>query len=252
MTTEQILKKVERLRRSANRKREVNSKEGVEESKSLLNKAVETLESGITAEQTDDEKRVLAQRLYQCYGSLGGTWRDSALVAPKSERNQILDHSIRFYDKGFLIESGKQFPGLKFADSFNLVQRLVVRVLKIPQSLQTDYEGTVEGLNVIQEIKAAEEKVIEQLSNERRDDPWAMADLAQLRILQGEQDYKTAWREFAEEIRDDYVYESNYRAWKTLHDLFLFSGQSLERLPAVNDTIDWLKDRLKSIYEIEV
>jgi hypothetical protein len=202
----------------------------------------------------NDLQKEYGLRLYQCLGSLGGTWRDGAeLETDAREKQTCWDRAIGCYDEGYGIESGsdQRYPDFQFADSYNLLQRLVVRILREPKCLNDPSVELGKGLAVPQELARAEQIVAGQLNEVRMNDAWAMADLALLRILRG-QPREDAWRQFAESNRSSEAYEANHRAFAAL----VKSGEQHEHSPqwlaAARDTVGWLAERLKTLYAIEV
>jgi hypothetical protein len=133
-------------------------------------KAITTLERGLRTVRrqqdgyTRDVCRVL-EALSQSYGSMGGTRRDAGdrLEAQKQ------------YEKGNEYEEERrQHCGAK--DTYNLLQRLVIRALIAPDCVKED--GFLKEINGVREE-------IERQVNSGRDDSWALADLALARFLAG-------------------------------------------------------------------
>jgi hypothetical protein len=255
-----VLQQVKRLRTSAKSLRDAAvldaDARALEDARAELEQAVALLRPVVPGRgsQVSDGDKEFAMRLYQCLGSIGGTWRDSAeLALDDVAKNQCWRQSVQYYDEGYAIESGThdKYANFAFVDSYNLLQRLVVRVLRTPRSLDDPSSEIVHGLNVPQELAKAERIVNQQLHGPRENDAWAMADLALLLILRGHT-REEAWREFAETNRSQEAYESNYRAFAAL----VKSGEKHEApprwLPAAKDTVTWLAERLNTLYGIEV
>jgi len=228
----------------------------LEDARAELEKAVALLRPvvPVRGSQVSDADKEFALRLYQCLGSIGGTWRDAAeLALDDAAKDQCWHHSVQYYDEGYAIESGThdKYANFAFVDSYNLLQRLVVRVLRTPRSLDDASRELGHGLNVPQELAEAERIVNQQLDGPRKNDAWAMADLALLLILRG-RTREEAWRRFAESNRSQEAYESNHRAFAAL----VKSGEKHEAaprwLPAAKDTVTWLAERLKTLYGIEL
>ena len=113
---------------------------------------------------TQDVCRLL-EVLSQTYGSLGGTWRDAGDLSLAREK----------YDKGNEYEEQRrQLCGAK--DTYNMLQRLVIRILEAPGRL--DEADFLEEMNLVREE-------IEREVAAGRDDSWALADLALANFLCG-------------------------------------------------------------------
>jgi hypothetical protein len=258
-----VLKEVKGLRTSATSLRDAAVLDGnalaLEDARAELEKAVALLRPlvPVRGSQWSDADKEYGLKLYQCLGSLGGTWRDLAELAVEDvAKNDCWDQSMKYYDEGHAIESGThdRYANFGFVDSYNLLQRLVVRVLRAPRCLESQSTELGHGLNVPQELAAAERIVNEQLAEPdgaRKNDAWAMADLALLLILRGHT-REEAWRKFAESNRSSQAYESNHRAFAAL----VKSGEKHEDSPrwltAARETVAWLAERLKTLYGIEV
>jgi hypothetical protein len=255
-----VLQEVKRLRASAKSLRDAAVLDGdvitLKDARAELEKAVELLRPvvPVRGSQWPDADKEYGLRLYQCLGSLGGTWRDGAeLALDDGAKNECWHQSVKYYDEGHAIESGThdRYADFGFVDSYNLLQRLVVRVLRAPRCLDNPSTELGHGLNVPQELATAERIVNEQLEGPRRNDAWAMADLALLLILRGHT-REQAWRKFAESNRSNEAYESNHRAFAAL----VKSGEKHEEPPrwllAARETMAWLAERLKTLYGIEV
>jgi len=255
-----VLDTVKSLRQSAKSARDAAVLDrdplALEVARSLLQRAISLLTPLIPmrgAEWTRTN-RDHAERLYQCLGSLGGTWRDSAEFEGDDEKRRAhWDRSIACYDDGYTIESGTHddYPDFEFADSYNLLQRLVVRVLREPRCLGDGSKDLGKGLNVPEELAGAERLISHQLEGPRKDDAWAMADLAMLRILSG-QSRESAWQKFAESNRSSQAYEANHRAFTALVASVARNDPPPDWLPPAKDTVIWLAERLKTLYGIEV
>jgi hypothetical protein len=238
--------------------------EALADARLFLQEAIDLLKQFIPAREAEpsDTEKTYAQRLYQCLGSLGGTWRDAAELESDLEKKRLYwDKSIACYDEGYRIESGTHegYPDFGFADSYNLLQRLVVRILREPRCLTDGNEELGKGLNVPEELARVELKIKDQLAEpdgfsqrgSRKGDAWAMADLAEVLIFRG-QSCATAWREFAKHNRSSEAYGTNYRAFTALINAAAQSKLPPLWLPAAKETVLWLAERLKTLYDIEV
>lgn len=137
-----------------------------------------------------------AAQLAHFHGSKGGIFRRWARETPsKRERSQRLRAAVAAYDQGYELEAGiGTFSEYRIVNSYNTLQRLVCRILLRPDALETG-DAQVEDVKLIEALEAAEKMIEAQLAGLRRNDAWAMADLALTRAL----------------IRDD-----KGRAWDTL------------------------------------
>ena len=274
--TDLVKDKVNPLRNEARTTREMailnHDLDSIEEAATLLQQAIGLLRPHLPDRNQIPStiEKTYAQKLYQCLGSLGGTYRDAAeLNADPDQQQEYWDLSIQYYDEGYQIEAGMdpRYPDFGFVDSYNLLQRLVVRILREPDCLTHEDRDLGTGLNVPRELEMAEREIRTQLDEasddsqhndhnsghqgSRAGDPWAMADLAQLMIFCGEAQ-ADAWRHFGEKTRSKEAYETNHRAFSAL----VTSGEKTQPppswLPAARDTVRWLADKLNTIYGIEV
>jgi len=152
-----------------------------------------------------DECRIL-EVLSQSLGSLGGTYRD------------MRDHkqAILTYDRGNEYEEERR-QKCKAKDTYNLLQRLIVRLLDNP--------ALVREVAFLDQLRAVRD-VIQRQVDEGRDDSWALADLVLVRFLCGadaDQQIADLERRKAEAT----FYESTYNAIVTLLDEGLGKGDSL-------------------------
>jgi hypothetical protein len=105
----------------------------------------------------------LLEQISLTYGTLGGTYRDE----------KKLEEAIKCYDKGNEYEQERRVD-CKRADSYNLLQRLVVRLLLNPKCLEDpDFVVTLN----------AARSVIDDQVEKGRVDSWALADQALVRFM---------------------------------------------------------------------
>lgn len=257
-----VLEKVKELRNSAKTARDEavldHDLNALDDARSHYQEAIDLLTPLIPARDTKwtETDKNQAQRLYQCLGSLGGTWRDAAELEPDIQKKRSnWNESIDCYDAGYKIESGtdERYPDFKFCDSYNLLQRLVVRILREPRCLTDEDKELGKGVNVPIELAKAEREITKLLDDPklRKGDAWAMADLAELLILRG-QSQETAWHQFAEHNRSSEAYETNYRAFTALVRVAEQAESPPPWLLGAKDTVHWLVERLKTLYGIEV
>lgn len=216
---EDLLKNVAQLRSDAqdNRRRARKESDNVKRNP-LFNaaaekfqRAISDLERGLRAvrrQQSDYSTDVclLLEALSQTYGSLGGTWRDAG----------NLERARDFYDAGNTYEEQRR-QHCNAKDTYNMLQRLVVRVLENPQLVvQADFLADIQAVRV----------EIERQVNDGRDDSWALADLALARFLCGF-DAGEAIIDLERRKADMTFYESAYNAVAALVDEGLGRGLEL-------------------------
>ena len=172
------------------------------------------------------EQRDLVAALAEVNGVRGGILRSRGAY----------ELAIDAYEEGLLFE---KHAARKLDNSYNLVQRLVNRILLEPASVSTR-AWTVKGVNMHEALKEAETIIeqqingTDQLGGTRQNDPWAACDLLFVRLLRGNQDsldvrsrIEDAWNKLERTKPKDYVYESNLRVTKELI-------ADLEKVPQAN------------------
>ena len=201
----------------------------------LLARAADLAEQG-RADAWDDEAAPFVAELADIHGMMGGVTRREGLEAPgTANRHDLLMQSIGHYDRGFAYETSVRGE----ATSYNLVNRIVGRILVDPASLDADPDA--EPSSVPAMLRAAHDSVLTQLEL-RRDDPWMLADRALLEILMSES--TSARRAYGPLLRTAppaYVYTS---VLDTLEPLADIAG---DRRPALRDAVEDLRrdhDRL--------
>lgn len=107
----------------------------------------------------------LLEALSQTYGSLGGTFRDAGDRSRAREK----------YDQGNEYEEQRR-QHCSAKDTYNMLQRLVIRILEVPGRLQEP--AFIKDMNAVREE-------IDREVNAGRDDSWALADLALANFLSG-------------------------------------------------------------------
>lgn len=130
-----------------------------------------------STERASEAECLIAAQLADCWGILGGVYR--------AQGDNYLEDAKKAYDEGNKYESSPRFNIL---NSYNRVNRLVVRVLKDPnllsepQPVVNDIEGP--DKKTMRELFSETDAAIEQqLVAGRSDRPWALADLAMVRLL---------------------------------------------------------------------
>ena len=98
----------------------------------FLREALELAREGVDAARPANARSTFATEVADVYGMMGGVERRLALEAiDPADRSAHLRKSIRMYDAGYEYER----DGGGMASSYNLVNRLLCRVLEQPQSL---------------------------------------------------------------------------------------------------------------------
>ena len=228
---------------------------------SKLEQAIALAEAELNStETTAAGKMQFAKHLSDCYGMQGGIYRRWALEAAErqgasaeQERTAYLAKSIKAYDEGFEYENNEAY---KIIDSYNLVNRLVSRILYDPTWLSNEssqsypiYEGDKVG-NLKVELERAKKIIDEQVKLPRRRDPWALADQALVALLLGEADPVSAYADFIAVAPPDYVYVSAISAIEPLAELELTISRDSETVNVENNmkkTLQLLQAHLKDM-----
>lgn len=193
----------------------------LKEAETLLEDALANLEKNLTVQQTEDTvKRDLVAQLSHIRGSRGGflrrqgKFRDSALA----------------YDSGNDME--RKLDETDKPNSYNLLQRLVARILLNPLAAETNDDLEVEGERVTTALSNARAEIARQLSL-RGSDAYAWGDLLMAEILLGVPDWHRQLASFAGAAKEDrYAYEVTIEVLDQL------------RTRAVETKADVLKTRL--------
>lgn len=139
---------------------------------SKVHRATANKEPGVPVSQ---EARQIAVELADCLGSLGGIRRRQGDIA----------EALKRYGRGKDLEQDDRY---RMANSYNLVQSLVLPILGKPSSLK-DAETRAQ-------IEGAIETLRRQIATTRREDAWALSDLGLLKALLGdERGALQAWSE---------------------------------------------------------
>ena len=130
------------------------------------------------------------KQLYHVLGSIGGVYRRKAASTDREPDDADLVTAIHSYDAGYLIER-------EFVDSYNLVQRLVTRVLLRP-SAALETSTKVADLDVRPALREAKNILDAQTgdSGPRNKDEYAFADAGIVALLLGEPGWIEAMKQF--------------------------------------------------------
>ena len=99
------------------------------------------------------------------------------------------------------------------------------RILSDPRSLLGEYDSPqtsdVEALNVRKALEEAEDVIEQQLSEQRRNQVWALADYGLVKLLLGKADGASAFYRFNSVTPPDYAYASLLSTLQPLSELDL-------------------------------
>jgi hypothetical protein len=232
------IEQVRNLKTSAKNQRDRGGK-GYARALTMLDEAVAIANAELSANPPADARLAYARELSDCHGLMGGVHRRCADEAAGEKRIEQLKASIRAYDKGHRYES----PEYGIVDSYNLVNRLLVRVLVAPEALTMDadlvLDPDIDPVNLPRDIERAAATVREQLTGPRRGNYWAMADLALLEVLLGRRTASAAYTDFLGASPPDFALTSAIAALKPLAE------RKIAVAPALGDAVKVLEDRLK-------
>jgi tetratricopeptide (TPR) repeat protein len=184
-----------------------------------LEEVIDDLEEMLgTVRQTQDWEQIspILEVLSQTYGQLGGTWRDAKDFKKAEE----------YYDKGNEYEEERRRDGGAM-DSYNLLQRLVVRLLGNP--------ALINHAEFVAKLKEVKNTIQEQFGY-GRNDSWGLADLALVQILCSPDadfviaDLEQRQRELQKGQADKSFYKSTYDVVVALIEEGLGKGELGARL----------------------
>lgn len=150
----------------------LRSQQQLEPALRFIQQAVDGLQSALTShdavgvDSSEVRRRLrgeLAHKLADCYGIRGGILR----------RQNLLADAAKSYELGAAIEQDPQFG---IVDSYNLTNSLLLKVLAMPETLNSDAST----------IARARDMVALQVTDKRRSQWWAWADLGLLSLFSGE------------------------------------------------------------------
>jgi hypothetical protein len=235
------IEQVRDLKTSAKNQRDRGSK-GYPRALTTLEEATAIANAELSTNPPAETRMSLAKELSDCYGLIGGVHRRCADESAGEKRATQLKASIRAYDEGHRYESDPQYG---IADSYNLVNRLLVRLLLAPDALTSDaatvLDANIEPLRLAHELEQAAATVRWQLTGPRRGNYWALADLALLEVLLGRRTASTAYADFVGSSPPDFALTSAIAALKPLAEL------NIAPAPALGDAVNLLEERLKRL-----
>lgn len=233
-----ILQQIRELKTQAKNRRDLGR---YDRAVRLLSDAISIAQGELNASNVGEWRAALASELADCYGLLGGVERRWALHPQGStDPAEHLRRSLQAYDEGYKFEAD---PAFGLTSTYNRVNRLLTRILKNPSLLTADGTGGADdgSVHVRSELHATAKELERQLTTERRGDFWALADLALIKVLLGEQDAATAYAMFESELRPDFAYQSALSAVMPLAALDLPTALELRRAQ------ERLEKRLRSL-----
>lgn len=163
----------------------------------------------------------MAEELADCYALLGGVQRRWALQAQSAEERVLhLAASIRAYDAAWKFESNDKY---RVVNSYGMVNRLVSRLILKPESLKsegkTNFGENGQSFDIRVALEEAKHDIEEQLALPRRDDYWAAADLALVKLLLEEEEPAAAYARFLAKTPPDYAFRSVLEVLRPLSEL---------------------------------
>ena len=183
-------------------------------------------------EPANEAEIIMATQLADCWGILGGVHR--------AHGPDYWEDAISAYDNGNRYESSTRFNIL---NTYNRVNRLVVRILKDPDLLSepppfvTDIGSDKKTMREL--LSEADHEIERQLRAGRTDRPWALADLAMVRLLGGLPNVDLALNDLDASTDETFPYESTLKVIRELvarrlpmHDSIISVGERLRaKLP---------------------
>jgi hypothetical protein len=235
------IERIRDLKTSAKNQRDRGSR-GYPRALSMLQEAITIAQTELKRSTVVEYRGQLAAELSDCFGLVGGIQRRWAEESSRDERAPHLKASIRAYDEGFKIESDPQYG---IVNSYNLVNRLVVRILLMPDALVVAdgllLDPEIAPLNLTHELEQASTTIRQQLAGPRRGDYWAMADLALLEVLLGHSRAAVAYSDFIGTSPPDFAYTS------ALANLRPLAKLPLPCTGALNEAVDLLDVQLQRL-----
>ncbi len=190
----------------------------------LLREECDPVENQIAeGEPLEEYRNQLARLLADFYGMAGGTLR----------RDGKLDESIKMYEQGYKIELEKKY---NIQDSYNLTNRIIVKILKNPGELSALKGNIREGIQLIEK----------QVQGVRRDEWWAWADLGELYLLEeNSEKARFAYERFREKSPTAKNYKSVIMVLEELQDALKGTTAAVSEL--IEREVNFLRNSVPSI-----
>jgi len=145
----------------------------------------------------------LRSELADTYGLIGGIHKRWGLEMAGEQRGAHLKASLDAYEKGY--EEERTLPAGE-SSTYNQINRLVGHILLDPSPLEAS--GSQRHAAFLEDLRAGEEVLVEQIEGSRQRDPWAYCDLATVRALLGEGDGVNVLHQLERLAPPAFVYES--------------------------------------------
>ena len=156
------------------------------------------------AEKGSLGERDLCTEIGDCYGALGGTYRDW----------EEFTQAAKAYGKGRVYEKRVEDLGGQ-PNSYCLVQQLVNLILADPKGFSE--HTLIDNVDVRNELRAARDTLNGQMRVARRGDPWAQADLALICQLLDD-DAVVQWDELDDLEPKHFVYDAAGSVVRFVHE----------------------------------
>jgi hypothetical protein len=220
------LERIRELKTSAKNQRDRGIK-GYPRALASLREAIALGEEAVEAPLPELAAKSAAE-LCDCFGLTGGIERRWADELEGEERTSHLRLAVLAYDAGHGYESD---PRYGISNSYNLVNRLIARLLLAPQALEADAPLALDGVAALQlatEFDRAAEVIRDQVAGPRRGDYWAWADLAMIEVLMLRSPPEVAYAQFLGLGPPDFAYVSALAALRPLAALEIDGASALK------------------------
>lgn len=233
------LERIRELKTSAKNQRDRGTK-GYPRALASLDEAIALAREVVLATVPEQAAQGAAE-LSDCYGLRGGIERRWADELGGEERIAHLKLAARAYDAGYEFESD---PRYGIFNSYNLVNRLIVRLLLVPKALVAEEPLALEGiapLHLAAEFDRAADIIREQVAGPRRSDYWAWADLAMIEVLTLRSPPDAAYAPFLALGPPDFAYVSALAGLRPL------AGLDIAGAGAMKSAVGLLEARLSQL-----
>ena len=227
------LDKIRALKTQAKNRRDA---EQFERAVTFLGEAIGLAESELRTASVREYVYQLRSELADCYGLLGGIERRRARgSSDQREKQAHLEASVDAYDRGFQHEASTG------TSSYNALNRLIGRLLLDPDSSPRAGSGSASTssrtVDVAKELRALAAALDEQLGATRRGDYWALADLALLKVLLGDENPVAAYSRFIAVAPPPFAYRS------VLNSIQALADEPVEASGRLREAIRYLEQR---------
>jgi hypothetical protein len=235
------IERIRELKTGAKNQRDRGLK-GYPRALSILKEATAIAQAELDPSTVAEHRSQLASELCDCYGLVGGVERRWAEEFNGDESVPHLKASIRAYDDGFNFESNPQYG---IADSYNRLNRLLVRLLLRPDALDAVdavvLDPDIPPVNLRDEFERTSDVIRLQIEVLHRSNYWAFADLALVEVLLGRRQPAAAYADFIALSPPDFAYFGVLTGLRPLAELPIPSARSFREAVAL------LEDRLKRL-----